>query len=120
MLATLNVSYRSIDTSHHLLLNTSSIANMSEPPVPPPRHVSRVSTTKSTTASSSTIAGKDVGKKTWKDSMKDKGKVWGGKAYEKSWKWSDAIGGRVNDYAGKVSLRNRSLENLTFTELLLV
>lgn len=52
--------------------------------------------------------------------MKDKGKVWGGKAYEKSWKWSDAIGGRVNDYAGKVSLRSRKLENLTFTELLCV
>ncbi|KAJ9094553.1 hypothetical protein QFC20_006868 [Naganishia adeliensis] len=93
---------------------------MSEPPVPPPRHASRISTTKSTTASSSTIAGKDVGKKTWKDSMKDKGKVWGGKAYEKSWKWSDAIGGRVNDYAGKVSLRNHKLGKLTFTELLCV
>jgi hypothetical protein len=63
-----------------------------------------VSTTKSSTASSSTIAGKDVGKKTWKDSMKDKGKAWGGVAYEKSWKWSDAIGGRVNDYAGKVRI----------------
>lgn len=36
--------------------------------------------------------------------MKDKSKAWGGKAYEKSWKWSDAIGGRVNEYAGKVSL----------------
>lgn len=79
---------------------------MSEPPLPPPRHVNRISTTKSTTASSSTIAGEDVGKKTsWKDSIKSKGKAWGGVAYEKGWKWSDAIGGKVNDYAGKVSLR---------------
>lgn len=44
--------------------------------------------------------------------MKDKGKVWGGKAYEKSWKWSDAIGGRVNDYAGKVSLGKHGIWNL--------
>ncbi|KAJ9104653.1 hypothetical protein QFC21_002151 [Naganishia friedmannii] len=75
---------------------------MSEPPPPPPRHNSRISTTKSTTASSSTIAGADVGKKSWRDSLKDKGKVWGGKAYEKSWKLSDAVGVRVNEYAGKI------------------
>ncbi|KAJ9113202.1 hypothetical protein QFC22_006041 [Naganishia vaughanmartiniae] len=75
---------------------------MSAPPPPPPRHNSRISTTKSTTASSSTIAGGDVGKKTWRDSLKDKGKVWGGKAYEKSWKLSDAVGVRVNEYAGKM------------------
>lgn len=77
---------------------------MSQPPPPPPRHVNRISTTKSTTTSSSTIAGEDIGKKTWKESIKSKGKAWGGVAYEKSWKWSDAIGGKVNDYAGKVSL----------------
>jgi hypothetical protein len=44
--------------------------------------------------------------------MKDKGKAWGGVAYEKSWKWSDAIGGRVNDYAGKVRARgSKSWDN---------
>jgi hypothetical protein len=34
--------------------------------------------------------------------LKAKGKTWGKVAYDKSWKWSDSIGGKINGYAEKV------------------
>lgn len=74
------------------------------PPPTPPRHAGRRNDTKSTSVYTEPSVPATGDKPTWKDGLKSKGKVWGKVAYEKSWKWSDQIGGKINNYAEKVGL----------------
>jgi hypothetical protein len=74
------------------------------PPPTPPRHAGRRNDTKSTSVYTDPSVPATGDKPSWKDGLKSKSKVWGKVAYEKSWKWSDQIGGKINNYAEKVSL----------------
>jgi hypothetical protein len=55
----------------------------------------------------------------WKANLKTKGKAFGKVAYEKSWKWSDSIGGKVNDYAEKVSQGSKGIALIGADQLLI-